>query len=201
MARCVLYSRRNPDLAASPDQCYVPEWPGRAGISRDSTGSLLLNRLSRHFIRRSGPGCWLESGLYNAGGLFRNVRRWEIFNSTRPILWSQFQQNAANTGRVLSPQILTITKTGAGTGTVTSSPFGITCGASCAALFNSGDLVTLTAAADAGSIFSGWAGDCSGWGICQVTMAQARTSRRGSRPCQQRFSSLAPATASMRPVV
>jgi hypothetical protein len=130
-----------------------------------------------------------------------NVRRWEIFNSTRPILWSQFQQNAANTGRVLSPPILTITKTGAGTGTVTTSPFGISCGASCAALFNSGDLVTLTAAADAGSIFSGWAGDCSGWGTCQVTMAQARNVTRRSRPCRQRFSSLAPATASMRPVV
>ena len=103
-----------------------------------------------------------------------NVRRWDIFNSTRPILWSQFQQNAANTGRVLSPQLLTITKTGAGTGSVTSSPSAISCGASCSAVFNPGTLITLIPAADAGSIFSGWAGDCSGWGTCQVTMAQAR---------------------------
>lgn len=28
-----------------------------------------------------------------------NVRRWDIFNSTRLIPWSQFQHDAANTGR------------------------------------------------------------------------------------------------------
>ena len=40
---------------------------------------------------------------------------------------------------------LTVTKAGAGTGTVTSAPAGITCGATCAAAFASGTPVTLTA--------------------------------------------------------
>src|SRR4029079_4256744 len=100
------------------------------------------------------------------GDISCTVMRWYIFNTPSPILGSQFQQNAANTGRVLSPQLLTITKTGAGTGSVTSSPSAISCGASCSAVLNPGTLITLTPAADAGSIFSGWAGDCSGWGTC-----------------------------------
>jgi hypothetical protein len=106
-----------------------------------------------------------------------NVRRWDIFNSTGRILWSQYQQNAANNGRVQNQQTLTITKAGTGTGSVTSSPSAISCGASCSAAFNTGALVTLTAAADTGSIFSGWSGDCSGWGTCQVTMPQLQAGK------------------------
>src|SRR4029079_13939617 len=41
---------------------------------------------------------------------------------------------------------LTAAKGGAGAGTVTSSPAGINCGATCAASFNTGSNVTLTAA-------------------------------------------------------
>jgi len=106
-----------------------------------------------------------------------NVRRWDIINSTGRILWSQYQQNATNNGRVQNQQTLTIAKAGTGTGTVTSSPSAISCGASCSAAFNTGALVTLTAAPDAGSIFSGWSGDCSGWGTCQVTMAQLQAGK------------------------
>src|SRR5438034_1277182 len=60
---------------------------------------------------------------------------------------------------------LTVSKTGTGSGTITSSPTGITCGATCSASFPSGTAVTLTAAPAAGSIFSGWSGGgCSGTG-------------------------------------
>ncbi len=72
-----------------------------------------------------------------------------------------------------SPQqfALTVSKPGAGSGTVTSSPTGINCGATCNANFNAGVMVTLTAAATAGSTFTGWSGgSCSGTGTCQVTM-------------------------------
>ena len=67
-----------------------------------------------------------------------------------------------------------LTVTRAGNGTVTSSPAGIACGATCSATFNSGTVVTLTAIPAAGSAFSGWSGACSGAGSCQVTMTQAR---------------------------
>jgi outer membrane protein assembly factor BamB len=70
---------------------------------------------------------------------------------------------------------LTVTPGGTGTGTVTSSPAGIDCGASCTAPFASGNVVTLTASADASSTFAGWSGGgCSGTGTCQVTMSAAQ---------------------------
>jgi hypothetical protein len=68
---------------------------------------------------------------------------------------------------------LTVTKAGTGNGTVTSSPAGIDCGASCSAFFDAGAGVTLSAAPASGSTFSGWSGACSGMGSCQVTMSTA----------------------------
>ena len=69
---------------------------------------------------------------------------------------------------------LTVTKTGTGSGTVSSSPSGINCGATCAHSFNSGTIVTLTATAQAGSTFIGWSGGgCSGASTCTITMSAA----------------------------
>ncbi|MCG3113837.1 MAG: hypothetical protein MCM46_18690 [Candidatus Manganitrophus sp. SB1] len=56
---------------------------------------------------------------------------------------------------------LTLTKSGTGAGTVTSSPAGINCGAICSASFASGTSVTLTAAASTGSSFAGFSGGCT----------------------------------------
>jgi hypothetical protein len=69
---------------------------------------------------------------------------------------------------------LTVTKTGNGTGTVSSTPAGISCGAICTADF--GGIVTLTATADPVSTFAGWdGGGCSGVGPCVLTMDAARS--------------------------
>jgi Divergent InlB B-repeat domain len=71
---------------------------------------------------------------------------------------------------------LHLSKSGIGGGSITSSPLGISCGATCSAAFNTGTLVTLTATPDATSTFSGWSGaGCSGTGTCQVTMNQAES--------------------------
>ena len=61
---------------------------------------------------------------------------------------------------------LSVSKTGGGSGTVSSAPAGIICGVSCAALFEEGTAITLTAVADSGSEFTGWSGACSGTGPC-----------------------------------
>ena len=69
---------------------------------------------------------------------------------------------------------LSVTKAGTGTGTVTSSPSGINCGATCSANYASGTSVMLTASAASGSTFAGWGGACSGTGACTVSMTAAR---------------------------
>ena len=73
---------------------------------------------------------------------------------------------------------LAVTRRGSASGTVTSAPQGIACGASCAQLYTSGAIVTLTANASAGAVFKGWSGGgCSGSGRCVVTMTAMRSVR------------------------
>jgi hypothetical protein len=69
----------------------------------------------------------------------------------------------------------TVAKTGAGTGTVTSSPMGVDCGTRCAVTYNYGTIVTLTALPDDASDFTGWSGDCSGTTTCSVTIDGTRS--------------------------
>lgn len=72
--------------------------------------------------------------------------------------------------------ILSVSRTGSGSGTVTSAPGGIDCGATCLAFFDPATSVTLTATPAAGSVFSGWSGaDCPGVGACTATMDAARS--------------------------
>ena len=71
---------------------------------------------------------------------------------------------------------LMVSKTGLGSGSVTSSPAGIDCGATCSYNFTSNTLVTLTATPTPGSTFTGWSGaGCTGTGACQVTMDAAKS--------------------------
>jgi sugar lactone lactonase YvrE len=72
-------------------------------------------------------------------------------------------------------ETLTVSHAGTGSGTVTSTPGGISCGATCSAPFAQGSSVTLTATPAAGSVFAGWSGACSGTGTCTVDMTSART--------------------------
>jgi len=74
---------------------------------------------------------------------------------------------------------LTVHKTGAGTGGVTSVPAGIACGTDCSESYAAGTGVTLTAAADEDANFSGWSGACSGSGACTLTMDADRTVTAG----------------------
>jgi len=86
---------------------------------------------------------------------------------------------------------LNVTKSGTGSGTVTSSTGGINCGTACSATLASGTTVTLTATAASGSTFAGWSNGCSGTAsTCTVSMTAARTvnaafntSGGGTTPC------------------
>lgn len=76
---------------------------------------------------------------------------------------------------VLTTPSLTVTRSGSGSGTVTSTPAGISCGSSCTQPYSFGSMVTLVATAASGSSFAGWTGACSGTGSCVVTVDAART--------------------------
>ena len=70
----------------------------------------------------------------------------------------------------------TLTTTLVGTGSVSSSPSGISCPSTCSASYSSGTVVTLTATAGTGYTFTGWTGaGCSGTGTCAVTMSAAES--------------------------
>jgi hypothetical protein len=72
---------------------------------------------------------------------------------------------------MLNTYALNVTKSGAGSGMITSSPAGISCGSTCSSSFNQSTVVTLTATPDVNSSFTGWSGGgCSGTGTCTVTM-------------------------------
>jgi hypothetical protein len=70
----------------------------------------------------------------------------------------------------LDPYTLTVSRSGSGGGTVTSSPPGIDCGTDCTESYPYGTEVVLTALAADGSTFSGWSGACGGKDACAVTM-------------------------------
>lgn len=72
------------------------------------------------------------------------------------------------TFNAINSYTLTTGTTGTGTGSITASPTGPS--------YADGTVVTLAATADAGSIFSGWSGACSGTAAtCQVTMSANKT--------------------------
>jgi uncharacterized repeat protein (TIGR02543 family) len=62
-----------------------------------------------------------------------------------------------------------------GSGTVTTADNRINCGLDCTESYAANSLVTLTATAAFGYVFSGWSGDCTGTArTCVVTMSAAR---------------------------
>lgn len=70
----------------------------------------------------------------------------------------------------LKTNVLTVMRAGVGSGTVSSTPAGISCGVTCAGSYTYGTTVTLTASADATSTFTGWGGACTGTAACVVAM-------------------------------
>jgi len=75
------------------------------------------------------------------------------------------------------PLSLEIKKTGQGTVKTESNPVqtDISCGAICTVSYEQGTTVVLTATPDSGRIFTGWSGNCSGKGNCNLIMDGAKT--------------------------
>ena len=65
---------------------------------------------------------------------------------------------------------LTASKSGTGSGSITSNINGINCGNDCNENYNSGTQVTLTATSNTGSVFNGWNGACTGTENCNLVI-------------------------------
>ncbi|MGD0283069.1 MAG: C10 family peptidase [Dissulfurispiraceae bacterium] len=83
---------------------------------------------------------------------------------------------AQNITGTVSAYSLTVTLSGTGTGTVTSTPGGISCGSTCSASYSRGTSVTLTSAPTSGSTFTSWSGcDSTSGTTCTVAMTSPRS--------------------------
>lgn len=147
-----------------------------SGISAGSA----TDYFEQNFLITSVTG----NGTCNAkmtGGIFtRNAGKYVCINPDNddavdvcPPVWPGFEDQVGSGGTNFA---LNVTKTGNGSGTVTSSPTGISCGATCSSTYPSGTSVILAAVANAGSTFTGWSGgSCTGTGACTVNVSSATT--------------------------
>src|SRR5205814_3267761 len=86
--------------------------------------------------------------------------------TTCHVTMNQARSVTASFATIQNP--LSVSKTGSGGGTVTSSPGGINCGSTCSHTYAGRTKVTLTATRGPGSTFAGWSGACTGTGTCEV---------------------------------
>ncbi|MCM2327029.1 MAG: hypothetical protein NDI88_03995 [Lysobacter sp.] len=124
-----------------------------AGVTATPAGSSSIS-----FNGRNGQFHYTINGASRASPIGQ-----QPFGNARPAVPSTTKSLAVSLG-------------GAGSGTVSSSPAGISCGATCSASFADGATVVLTALASPGSRFAGWGGDCAsaGTGACTLVMSSAR---------------------------
>jgi hypothetical protein len=110
-----------------------------------------------------GAGGTIDGDLVGGGG--GGGAGFVASNATATLSQSGVQSGHGRvTLRYLVPAkvLLSVVAGGSGAGTITSTPPGISCGATCGASFDAGTSVTLSAAPAPGSIFVGWLGACTG---------------------------------------
>jgi len=142
-----------------------------------------------------GSNCTATQGGAGAGGIGASGEvPWgavsiPVSAGQRTLAWSYEKDDSTATGddaawidRLVLPlaglaqSLLTVTRSGNGSGTVRSIPSGIDCGASCSASFFGSPVVELTASAATGAYFAGWTGCTSvSTTMCQVTMDAAKS--------------------------
>jgi hypothetical protein len=78
--------------------------------------------------------------------------------------------SANMTAVLVQGDFITVAKDGTGGGLVETTDKRLSCGNKCTSPYTAGTSVTLTAKANSGSVFAGWAGACAGPGNCTVTV-------------------------------
>ena len=173
-----------PDITVTPTTT-VPFGSVNIGNFLEKTFQVTANRDGVNGTASVAAPFTIQSGSpfsLNTSGIANVVVRFTPTNTTPQSVNVNFTADGdsisrlvTGTGLPIGPT-LTVSKSGAGTGTVTSSPAGINCGTACAASYVTGTPVTLTATPATGSTFTGWSGGgCSGVGTCLVTLTADTT--------------------------
>lgn len=165
--------------------CGQPRPSNYSSFYPSVTANSATDHFNQHFLITHISGnesCYskMQGGVFtrNAGQYFCISPDDDTSHSDScPTIWPGFE-NAVGAGGQIN-YLLSMAKAGNGTGTVTSSPTGISCNAGCTttqyASYANNTSVTLTASPANGSYFAGWSGDCSGTGTCTVSMSQTRS--------------------------
>ena len=169
------------------DACYVSEVEGPGNLCAKGTAALPGSNALTGGTAGAGNGVimsychLLGGGLGNIGRTFGQGHSSGALPERVAQRMSMAIENAsALSGSCISVVdsstdiTLSVTITGGGSGSVSSVPSGIDCGADCSEIYDSGTSVTLSAAATTGSVFAGWGGACSGFSAtCEVTTNQS----------------------------
>jgi aqualysin 1 len=129
---------------------------GSGSCTTDATGSCEV-AISGLNLRKTSLNVVVTGVTHSAYG----------FDNTQGV----FERTITTNSGVLYPLDVSVS----GSGTVTSSPAGISCGTQCSASFESGTSVTLQANPSAGQRLLEWTGACTGSGSCVVSMTAARS--------------------------
>jgi len=132
-----------------------------------TTGSMTTDRAGHTATRLTNGKVLIVGGYSDVDGVLSSAEIYDPETGT-------FSANVPINNPSYS---LRITKAGAGSGAVTSTPPGVDCGSTCQAAFPSGTMVTLQASGSSGSYFAGWSGGgCSGTNLsCTITLSADTT--------------------------
>lgn len=124
-------------------------------------------------------GAWaqlkqLQPDLSVTDGLTRLKAQGLTMNDTRPGATVTGLKRLQTGALTATPRSLTVSRSGTGSGLVSSMPSGVLCGGDCSEVFADNTNVTLTATPSPGSTFEGWSGACGGSGACALSMTEAR---------------------------
>jgi hypothetical protein len=135
-------------------------------VSRASTWPISNNEFSIT-VQIGSDETMTTAGRFESSSQASGTFRAEVYDTVCTGTWS-------TSGGSVTVYTLSVSRSGSGSGTVTSNPSGINCGSTCSKSFSSGTNVTLMANPSSGSTFGGWSGACSGSGSCNVSMSQSR---------------------------
>jgi hypothetical protein len=175
-------------VAATPAATSSPAQGFSVALSGDGNTALVGGPADNAntgsvWVFTNGGGTWTQqsnligTGASGAAGQGNSVAMSE--DGTTAIIGGALDLHRTGAAWVFVSQVpLTVSVTGNGSGTVTSSPSDIDCTATsgtCGANYGGDTPVTLSATPSSGYIFTGWSGACSGTGSCTVTMIAAES--------------------------